>query len=126
MALFPTRARIGRILPADVLRVIDITIGDAYRSGMEIHLTPEQQAFIEQGVRNGRFASHDDAMREAVTLLETRERELAQTRAFVREGLDDLDAGRYEDYTDESLHELFDGIKHRGRERLAAEEPSKP
>ena len=92
---------------------------------MEIHLTPEQQAFIEQGVRNGRFASSDDAMREAVTLLETRERELAQTRAFVREGLDDLDAGRYEEYTDETLHEFFDGIKRRGLERLAAEQPPK-
>ena len=51
--------------------------------------------------------------------------EKMEEQAFVREGLDDLDAGRYEDYTDESLHELFDGIKRRGRERLAAEEPPK-
>jgi putative addiction module CopG family antidote len=87
---------------------------------MEVHLTPEQQAFIEQGVRKGRFASSDDAVREAMTLLEARERE----RAFVREGLDDLEAGRYEEYTDETLHELFDGIKRRGLERLSAEKPS--
>ncbi len=90
-------------------------------SDLEVHLTPEQQAFIEQGLRDGRFASSDDAMREAVTLLEARERE----RAFVREGLDDLDAGRYGDYTDETLHELFDGIKRRGLERLSAEKSSK-
>ena len=92
---------------------------------MEVHLTSEQQAFIEKGVRDGRFASSDDAVREAVTLLEARERELAQTRAFVREGMDDLDGGRYEEYTDETLHKLFDGIRRRGLERLAVEQPPK-
>jgi len=88
---------------------------------MEVHLTPEQQAFIEQSVRNGRFASPDDAVRQAVELLEVRERELAETRTLVQEGLDDLEAGRYEEYGDDKLHELFDDIKRRGRKRLATE-----
>jgi antitoxin ParD1/3/4 len=92
---------------------------------MEVHLTPEQQAFIEESVRQGRFASSDDAVRQAVTLLKSRELELAETRAFVRQGIEDLDAGRYEEYTDEALHEMFDDIKSRGLQRLAAERPPK-
>jgi antitoxin ParD1/3/4 len=92
---------------------------------MEVHLTPEQQAFIEESVREGRFASSDDAVRQAVTLLKARELELAETRTFVGQGVDDLDAGRYEEYTDETLHEMFDDIKRRGLQRLAAERPSK-
>lgn len=92
---------------------------------MEIHLTPEQEAFIEQTVRSGRFASRHDAVREAVTLLEARERELAEMRAFVQEGLDDLDTDRYEEYNDETLHKLFDDIKRRGLKRLTSEDSSK-
>jgi len=40
---------------------------------MEVHLTPDQDAFIQQRVRNGRFATADDAVREALSLLEERE-----------------------------------------------------
>ena len=40
---------------------------------------------------------------------------------FVQEGLYDLDAGNYEDFTDENLRDLFDGVESRGRQRLAAE-----
>ena len=40
---------------------------------MEIHLTPDQEAFISRRVRSGRFATADDAVREAVSLLKTRE-----------------------------------------------------
>lgn len=44
---------------------------------MEVHLRPEQEAFILQRVRTGRFATADDAVREAVSLLEEREGEPA-------------------------------------------------
>ena len=40
---------------------------------MEVHLTPHQEAFIEQRVSNGRFATADDALQAAVSLLEERE-----------------------------------------------------
>jgi putative addiction module CopG family antidote len=87
---------------------------------MEVQLTRELQAFIERSVQSGRFSSPDDAVREAVELLERREADLQRTRAFVAEGLADLDAGAYEEFSDENLHELFDGIAARGRERLTA------
>jgi len=69
-------------------------------------------------VQTGRFLSPDDALREAVGFLEQRETSLLETRAFVQEGLDDLDSGDYEDFTDENLRHLFDGVESRGRQRL--------
>ncbi len=86
---------------------------------MEVHLTRELEAFIERSVQSGRFSSPADAVREAVELLARREADLQGVREFVGEGLADLDAGAYEEFSDEDLHELFDGIAARGRERLA-------
>jgi len=92
-----------------------------YTCGMEVQLTRDHEAFIARAVESGRFSSPEDALREAVGLLERREAELQETRAFVREGLDELDAGDCEEFNDENLHELFAGVASRGRERLAAE-----
>ncbi|MGH9622237.1 MAG: type II toxin-antitoxin system ParD family antitoxin [Bryobacteraceae bacterium] len=82
---------------------------------MEVHLTPQQQAFIEQNVRAGRFASNDDAVRAAVELLEEWERELEQLRAGVDEADDDIAHGRYSEYTGETLPQLFEELKREGR-----------
>jgi antitoxin ParD1/3/4 len=87
---------------------------------MEVQLTREQEAFIARSVQAGRFSSSDEALREAVELLKRSETELQRVRAFVGDGLSDLDAGNYEDFTDETLRELFDGVENRGRQRLAA------
>ena len=87
---------------------------------MEVHLTPDHEAFIARTVREGRFASPDDALRQAVELLACHEAELKNTRAFAQAGLDDLDSGCSEDFTDENLHGLFDGVKNRGRGRILA------
>jgi putative addiction module CopG family antidote len=40
---------------------------------MEVQLTPDQEAFIQRHVRNGRFATANDAVREVLSLLEERE-----------------------------------------------------
>ncbi len=40
---------------------------------MDVHLRPEQEAFIEARVRAGRFPSTDEALREAVGLLQRAE-----------------------------------------------------
>jgi putative addiction module CopG family antidote len=85
---------------------------------VEVDLTPDHEAFIRLSVRNGRFKSPDDAVREAVDLLAKQERNV---RDFVQEGLDELEAGNFEDFTDANLHELFDAVTRRGRERLAAQ-----
>jgi putative addiction module CopG family antidote len=41
---------------------------------MEVHLTPDQEAFIRQRISTGRFATADEALQAAVSLLEERER----------------------------------------------------
>ena len=95
-----------------------------YTENMEVRLTERQEAFINRSVESGRFSSPDDAVREAVDLLARRESELRNLRGFVRDGVADLDAGEYEDFTDANLHKLFDGVVARGRERLATERRS--
>ena len=87
---------------------------------MEVQFTREHEAFIARSVESGRFSSPDAAVREAVELLARREAELQGTREFVREGLTDLETGEYEEFDDNNLHELFDGVIGRGRQRLAA------
>jgi hypothetical protein len=52
------------------------------------------------------FSSADEAFREAVELLKRRETELQELQVFVQEGLGDLDAGDYEEFTDANLREL--------------------
>ena len=42
--------------------------------------------------------------------------------AKVREGVDALKNGDYVEYTDENLHEFFEDIKRRGRERRASKQ----
>jgi len=50
----------------------------------------------------------------AVEMLEARERDVPEMRALVQEGLADLESGEYEEFTDENLSELFDGVARRG------------
>ena len=50
-------------------------------------------------------------------MLETRERGWPEMRAFVQEGLADLESGECEEFTDENLSELFDGVARRGSPR---------
>jgi putative addiction module CopG family antidote len=41
---------------------------------MEVHLTPDQEAFIRQAIETGRLRREEDAVREAMSLWEERER----------------------------------------------------
>ena len=41
---------------------------------MELHLTPEQEAFIRHGIEAGRFHAKGDGVQEALLLWEERER----------------------------------------------------
>ncbi len=86
-----------------------------YANSMDVHLTGEQADFIRQVVESGRFANAEDAVREAVHLLAQREREIAELRKLVDEGLADLENGEYVDYTDETLPEMIEDIRREGR-----------
>jgi putative addiction module CopG family antidote len=48
---------------------------------MEISLTPDQETFIRQGIEAGRFHATEEAVREAMSLWEERERRQLETLA---------------------------------------------
>lgn len=89
---------------------------------MEVHLTPDQQVFVRQAIESGRLRRAEDAVEEALSLWEERER----TRAEILTAVDAADAslGRREgrSITQESMQQLADQVKQRGRKRLATEQ----
>ena len=82
---------------------------------MEVHLTPQQEAFLEQNVRAGRFNSKQEAIGRAVDLLEEHERAMEELRAAVDEGDEDFAQHHYAEYTDETLPQLAGELKREAR-----------
>jgi putative addiction module CopG family antidote len=52
---------------------------------MELHLTPDQETFIRQGIEAGRFHDKEDAVQEAMSLWEERERRRLEILAAVEQ-----------------------------------------
>ena len=90
---------------------------------MEVHLTPDQQAFVRQAIESGRVQSEQDAIHEALSLWEERERRRAEILAAVDSAEASVTRGDGRLITDESLRQLADEVKQRGRARLASEHP---
>jgi putative addiction module CopG family antidote len=89
---------------------------------MEVHLTPDQQAFVRQAIESGRFLREEDAVKEALSLWEERERTRAEILVAVDEAEASLARGDGRAITQDSMRELAEDVKRRGRARLAAEE----
>jgi Arc/MetJ-type ribon-helix-helix transcriptional regulator len=89
---------------------------------MEVQLTPDQKAFVRQAIESGRLHREEDAVQEALSLWDERER----TRAEILTAVDLADAsiarGEGRVITQESMRQLADEVKQRGRSRLAAEQ----
>lgn len=86
---------------------------------MNVSLTPELEAMVQDRVRSGRYSSASEVVREALRLLadrdELRELRLQEVRAKVAEGLSAIDAG--------DIHpgdEILDQIIGGGRSRFRA------
>jgi putative addiction module CopG family antidote len=88
---------------------------------MEVRLTPDQEAFVRQGIAAGRFQSEADAVAEALALWEERERRRAEILAAVDEAEASLARGEGHVLTEDSVREFVDDIKRRGLARLEAE-----
>jgi len=88
---------------------------------MEVHLTPDQKAFIRQAIESGRFTRAEDAVEEALSLWEERERKRAEILAAIDVAEASLARGEGRALTQQSVQELADKVKQRGRARLAAE-----
>jgi putative addiction module CopG family antidote len=88
---------------------------------MEVNLTPDQKAFVRQAIESGRLLREEDAIKEALSLWEERERARAEILAAVDEAEASLARGEGRPVTPESMRELAEDVKRRGRARLAAE-----
>lgn len=88
---------------------------------MEVQLTPDQKAFVRQAIESGRISREEDAVKEALSLWEERERARAEMLASIDEAEASLARGEGRTLTPETVHELAEGVKGRGRARLAAE-----
>lgn len=89
---------------------------------MEVQLTPDQKAFVREAIESGRIRREEDAVKEALSLWEERERTRAEILAAVDEAEASLARGEGRIITQESMRELANEVKRRGRARLAAEQ----
>ena len=87
---------------------------------MEVQLTPDQRAFVRQAIESGRLLREEDAVKEVLVLWEERERTRAEILAAVDEAEASLARGEGRVITQESMRELAEEVKRRGRARLAA------
>src|SRR5262245_18632296 len=83
----------------------------SYTDGMEVQLTPDQKAFVRQAIASGRLEREEDAVKEALSLWEQRERARSELLMTLDEAECDLGAGLYAEYSDESLPQLAAELK---------------
>lgn len=65
----------------------------AYAGGMNVRLTPQQEAMVERLVAGGQYLTASEVVREGLRLLE-QELWKRDARQKIAEGLEDLKAGR--------------------------------
>jgi Arc/MetJ-type ribon-helix-helix transcriptional regulator len=87
---------------------------------MEVNLTPDQKAFVLQAIESGRILREEDAVKEALALWEERERTRAEILAAIDEAEVSITRGDGRVVTRESMSEVAEDVKRRGRTRLAS------
>ncbi len=85
-------------------------------------MSPDQEAFIRHAIESGRIRRAEDAVEEALSLWEKRERARAEILADVDQADASLARGEGRAITPESMRQLADDVRRRGRARLAAEQ----
>jgi putative addiction module CopG family antidote len=89
---------------------------------MEIELNPEQTAFVRQAIETGRLHRAEDAVQEALSLWEERERRRAEILTVVDKAKASLVAGNSRIITQDSMRLLASEVKQRGRDRLSGQQ----
>jgi len=84
---------------------------------MKVELNPDQEAFIRQAIKNGRVASTEDAVQEALQLWEHRERRRGEILAAVEVAEASIERGEGMALNEESIRNLAEDVKRRGRAR---------
>jgi putative addiction module CopG family antidote len=89
---------------------------------MNVELTPDQRAFVQRAIEGGRCTRAEEAVREALTLWEERERRRFEIGAMVEEAEASLARGEGREITEESMSALAEDVKRRMRRRIASED----
>jgi antitoxin ParD1/3/4 len=79
-------------------------------------LGPNLEAVVEDLVKNGRYNSKSEVLREGVRLVQEREAALRRLDAALARGLADVEAGRFR-----PMDEVFDEVEARLQEMIDAE-----
>jgi len=85
---------------------------------MEIQLTPAQEAFLRQAIESGRIHHAEEAVQQALSLWEARERGRIEILSALDEAEGDLQTGNFSDYGDEFLPRLGEELKREARSSL--------
>jgi Arc/MetJ-type ribon-helix-helix transcriptional regulator len=91
---------------------------------VNVELTPDQKIFVRHAIENGRFAREEDAVQEALSLWEERERRRLEILAMVDEAETSLARGEGRVITEDSIKALAEQTKESLRRRIAAERPT--
>jgi antitoxin ParD1/3/4 len=93
---------------------------------MNVPLPPDLEGFVNERINSGDYAAPIEVVRDALLLLKERDAwrrvRLEELRGQVQVGVDQIDRGEYTSYTAETLPQLFDQIRQRGRQRLESEQ----
>jgi len=89
---------------------------------MEVSLTRDQEAFIRQAISSGRFQNQEDAVREALSLWEERERRRAEFLITLGDAKASLARGEGMTITSESMRQLAEDLKRRGLALLSTDQ----
>jgi Arc/MetJ-type ribon-helix-helix transcriptional regulator len=88
---------------------------------MEVTLTSEQQAFVQLAVENGRVQNEEEAVRQALTLWEDRERARLEFVLALDRAEASLARGEGRTFTsEEDIRVYAELVKERGKARLAS------
>ncbi len=92
----------------------------SYANKMDVTLSHDQESFVRRAIEAGRYVRKEDAIQDALSLWEERER----CRAELLASLDAADSALLREgriITQESMRVLASEVKQRGRDRLVAE-----
>ena len=93
---------------------------------MNVNLTPDQKAFARRAIESGRLQSEQDAVQEALALWEERERQRTEFLLTLDDAKASLARGEGLVITQQSMQQLAQEVKERGRARLLAELTTTP
>jgi antitoxin ParD1/3/4 len=90
---------------------------------MNVSLTPKLEKFVQRKLKSGMYASASEVIRDGLRLMEAKDKsdaeKLEALRKEIAKGVEQIERGEYIEVSRAGLRDFFEGIKRRGRRRLA-------